>query len=84
MSAPVYTDRELADRLSISVQKLHELRKRHDWPHVRLGRFDFRFTEEHVAQILERHQAGGKRPESVATPAVTGQTARSASRRRSA
>jgi len=34
------TDAELAERMGISLDKLHQLRKRHRWPCVRLGRFE--------------------------------------------
>lgn len=78
------TDTELADRFKITVEKLHELRKKNGWPVTRLGRFEFRFTEEQVARIIEIQTVGGERPAARPTVSVPGQTARSAARRRSA
>ena len=77
------TDRELADEFGISVEKLHDLRRRHHWPCVKLGRYAIRFTEEQVAQIVSQHSETPTKRQATTT-AVTGQTARSATRRRSA
>lgn len=75
------TEAQLADQFGIAVEKVADLRRRHRWPHVRLGRFDIRYTDEQVADIVRLHT------EKVATPAtpdlkVSGQTARSASSKR--
>ena len=77
------TDAALAEQFDISIEKLHELRKRHQWPHVRLGRFDIRFTDAQVEQIVALHSAAPKK-KATGSVAVAGQTERSASRRRSA
>lgn len=72
------TDAELAETMSITVEKLHELRKRHGWPHVRLGRFEIRFTDVQVEQIVAAQTvapAKGRQDEAGLTP-------RSAARRR--
>lgn len=52
MTVKLTTDAELAEIFGITVDKLHDLRKRHGWPHVRLGRFGFRFTDEHIREIV--------------------------------
>ncbi|WP_310962104.1 hypothetical protein [Nocardioides terrisoli] len=77
------TEADLAEQFGLSVEKLRELRRRHRWPHVRLGRFDVRFTDAQVEQIVAQHS---QTPEAaIAGPVkVPGQTARSAARRRSA
>jgi hypothetical protein len=71
------TDTDLAAKFGITVEKLHELRKRHNWPHVRLGRFTFRFTDLQIEQIVASQTV---------TPAAdtssSGLSRRSASRRR--
>lgn len=88
------TERELAldvlrlDAGGVSVEKAVEkcakLRNEKQWPHVRFGRFDVRYTDEQVAQIVRLHSAAP----TVNTPAPTddvalpGQTTRS--RRRAA
>lgn len=77
------SDTDLAERFRIDVAKLHELRKRHHWPHVKLGRFEVRFTEAQVEQIVERHAVTPAEPVTFAQ-VVAGQTKRSAGRRRSA
>jgi hypothetical protein len=71
----------LAEQFGIPVEKVAELRRRHRWPHVRLGRFDVRYTDEQIAEIVARHTSA---PKATAVPATSGQTARSAARRRSA
>lgn len=73
-------DTDLADQFGITVAKLHELRKRNGWPHVRLGRFDIRFTDQQVEQIVAAQSV-----EPVKSRADdAGLTQRSAARRRSA
>lgn len=82
MTAPgLVTDADLAERLGIDLDKLHELRRAKKWPHVRLGRFTFRFTEEQIAEIVASHSFTPGKSDAQA-PSVPGQTARSASRRR--
>lgn len=76
------TDQQLAEEFGVSVERLHELRRRHHWPHVRLGRFDVRFTDAQVEQIVAMHSetataTGGS------DLRLAGQTARSAARSRS-
>lgn len=75
------TDAELAEQFGITTKKLHELRKRNAWPCVKLGRFDVRFTDEQVEQIVAMHSETPTRREQQRVT-VPGQTARSAARRR--
>lgn len=82
MSAALTTDAELAEHFGIDLEKLHILRRRHGWPCVKLGRFDVRFTDEQVAEIVRKMTVESTAAETA--PSVPGQTARSASRRRSA
>lgn len=51
------TDAAVAEEFGLTLEKFHELRRQHKWPHVRLGRFEFRFTEEQVAEILAMQSA---------------------------
>lgn len=46
------TPEDLAAKFGVTVERLHELRKRQSWPHVRLGRFEIRFTDAQVEQII--------------------------------
>jgi hypothetical protein len=55
------TDTELADLFGIDIEKLHDLRKSQKWPHVKLGRFEYRFTDDQIAEIVERHSIKPKR-----------------------
>lgn len=52
MSTVLLTDVVLAERLAIDVAKLHRLRVRHGWPHVKISRYDVRFTEQQAEQII--------------------------------
>lgn len=59
MSTVLLTDVVLAERLALldtggrpDVAKLHRLRVRHGWPHVKLSRYDVRFTEQQAEQII--------------------------------
>jgi len=66
-----------ADVFHLPEQKVAELRRQHSWPHVRLGRFDIRYTDEQVAAIVEMHT---KRPGANTNPSakgLPGQTPRS-------
>jgi len=75
------TEAQLAEEFGLTEEKVADLRRKHHWPHVRLGRFDIRYTDDQVADIVRLHT------EQIVTPsppvvAVAGQTARSAARRR--
>lgn len=83
MTTELTTDAELAERFGIDLEKLHILRRRHGWPCVKLGRFDVRFTDAQVDQILTQMTVEPTKGDDE-RPKVPGQTARSASRRRSA
>lgn len=74
------TEPELADRLQIDVEKVAKLRRTRKWPHVRLGRFEVRYTEAQVEQIIASLEVG-EAPAKVVR-GVFGQTAASAGRSR--
>jgi len=71
------TEANLAEQFGLTVEKCAELRRRHGWPHVRLTRFDIRYTPEQVQQILAMQTV---RPIGSTKPSPTGQTARSIAR----
>lgn len=48
----VLTDRDVAAELGVSWQQVQERCKAKQWPHFKVGRY-YRFTPEHVAQIIE-------------------------------
>ncbi len=75
MSHRLTTAAELAEEWGISEADLHKRRRRFNWPCVRLGRFDVRFTESQIAQIIDK-QTEIPRQRS----GDTGQTARSKGR----
>lgn len=80
MSALI-TEAELAaDYLRLDVDKVAELRRKHRWAHVRLGRFEVRYTADQVAAIIAQQTRTPSKP--ATPPTVAGQTTRS--RRRSA
>lgn len=76
------TETQLAEQFGLDIEKASELRRRHNWPHVRLGRFDVRYTDAQVEQIVALHTSAPKSESGAAT--VPGQTKRSIARRRSA
>lgn len=78
----LYTDAELAEQWGLDLDKFHQLRRRHRWPCVKLGRFEFRFTEDQVADIVAQHTQASDDAGAQSVPTVPGQTRRSARRRR--
>lgn len=76
------TDAELAEQFGLTLERLHTLRRRNRWPFVQLGRFDIRFTDAQVEQIVAMHSEAPAKSEPKVTPAITGQTTTSARRRR--
>lgn len=73
------TETELAtDVLKLDAEKVAQLRRDHKWPHVRLGRFDVRYTDEQVAAIVAMQTVKPKATKTAAN--LAGQTARSARR----
>jgi hypothetical protein len=80
MSAPLLTPAELGEQLGLDEAAVLKLRKRHHWPHVRLTRWDIRFTEAQAEQIVAQHTVTGSTPTPAATSKIAGQTSRSARR----
>ncbi|QLQ10941.1 MAG: hypothetical protein HZY75_11920 [Nocardioidaceae bacterium] len=70
------TEAELAEQLKITEAEAAELRRKHKWPHVRLGRFNVRYTEGHLAEIVAMHTEANR--ETPTPGRLPGQTARSA------
>jgi hypothetical protein len=71
---------DLAAEWGMEEDELHRRRRSNGWPCVRFSRFDVRFTDEQIAQIVAQHT---ERPDVNAgrhLVTVTGQTARSARR----
>jgi hypothetical protein len=79
MSLTLTTDADLAERFGITVKKLHELRLAKGWPCVKLGRFDIRFTDAQIEQIVSMQTVAPERK--AAKTVVDGQTQRSKSRK---
>lgn len=71
------TEADLADMLGIEDKKAAELRKRKGWPHVRVTRFDVRYTDVQIEQIVSSLSVTPSREVEVAD---TGLTERSAKR----
>jgi hypothetical protein len=69
------TAADLAAQFGIDEAKLHRLRVRNNWPHVKFGRNDVRFTDAQVEQIVALQSQTAK-PKAK----VVGQTKRSAAR----
>ena len=75
------TAAELAERWGMSEEQFHEKRRRQGWPHVALGRFNIRFTDAQIEQIIAMRT---KAPAKTVGTKVDGQTDRSKSRSRAA
>lgn len=73
---------DLADHFGLTVEKVHDLRKRKHWPYLEIGRGNYRFTPEQVREIEAMHTVATKPTTTPATVRIPGQTARSAARRR--
>jgi len=71
------TEAALAEQFGITPAKAAELRKRKGWPHVRVTRFDVRYTPEQIEQIIAALSVA---PSPVVAAADTGLTERSAAR----
>jgi hypothetical protein len=71
------SEADLAAQFGITEAKAAELRRRHKWPHVRLGRFSIRYTPEQVAAIVALETV---KPETSKASGISGQTSRSARR----
>jgi hypothetical protein len=71
------TPADMAKMMSIREERVHEFRRRHAWPCVRVSRKEVRFTVEQVREIIERHT---QQPEPPRTPPSQGQTRLSAER----
>lgn len=75
------TEAELArEVLRIAEDKAADLRRTKKWPHVRLGRFDIRYTDAQIEQVVAIQSAAKVKAAVVAS----GQTDRSKARGRSA
>jgi hypothetical protein len=83
LTGELITPEQLADRFQITLEKLHDLRKRYHWPCVRLGRFDYRFTAVQVEEIVRLHTERGEPQRSQPQDGrIPGQTDRSWARSR--
>lgn len=71
------TEAALAEDFGLTPERVAELRRRHQWPHVRLGRFDVRYTDEQVAAIVAQESVKIAPAKPVG---LAGQTAKSAKR----
>lgn len=50
---------DLAVMFDITAEKAAELRQKQKWPHVRLTRFDVRYTDDQIAQIVASRSVAG-------------------------
>jgi len=78
------TEEELAaEHLVLPLKKVQRLRQERKWPHVRLGRFEVRYTEAQVEEIVAQHSAQPRLISAAPASILDGQTKRSANRGRS-
>lgn len=81
-TAQLHTPGDLAKILGgdFTHEKVLRFARRKGWPHRRLGRFDVRFTDEDVAEILRRTRV--ENAAKTTTAGAPGLTGRSAARQR--
>lgn len=82
MSDELLTPADVAERMKLTEAQVLTFRRKHNWPCVPLSRKTIRFTEEQVAEIVEKHSAAPT-PAPEIPAAFAGQT-RGSRRRRSA
>lgn len=78
------TEVELAELFGLAPEKIARKRRREHWPHVDMGRFDKRYTDEQIAQIVAMKSVTAQssaRPPSEELPVIEGLTKRAAARR---
>lgn len=51
----LYTIEEVAEALRLSRSRCYTLRKQDDWPCVAFGKHGFRFSKDHVEQIIQMY-----------------------------
>jgi len=82
MSLNLTRESDLADQLGWSEAKTAEKRRREKWPHINFGRFDKRYTDAQIEQIIAMHAVTPGKPKTGPAIVIEGQTERS--KRRSA
>ncbi|WP_459982631.1 hypothetical protein [Nocardioides sp. AN3] len=55
MALNLTREADLAAELGWTAEKIANRRRRHRWPHVRLGRFDVRYTDAQIEEIVARY-----------------------------
>ena len=55
------TEEHLAEQFGLTREKAAELRQKQHWPHVRLTRFDVRYTDEQIAAIIKARSVAGEK-----------------------
>lgn len=80
MRISLATEADLANILGggMTPERVATLRRRNGWPCVRLSRFEIRFTDAQIEEIVSQHSRLSAKP----TLRTAGQTKRSAARRR--
>lgn len=74
------SEADLAAAFGLDEDKVAELRRSQHWPHVRLTRFDVRYTDAQIEQIVAMRTVAAPKARPEKSAAITGQTARSAKR----
>lgn len=67
---------QLAERFGITVEQVEKYRLKKQWPCVKFGRNDVRFTAEQVEAIVSMH-TWHVAPAAIKRPGIDGQTERS-------
>lgn len=80
MTIHLTRESDLAEQLDKPVDWIAKRRRRDRWPHVRLGRFDVRYTDTQIEEIVAQYVVAPKVPEASAAGLADGLTKRGAAR----
>lgn len=80
MNIRFYTPEQVAEEMQLPLATFLSLKKRHHWVGVKFGRFNLRFTEEQVKEIVRQHTESKNNAGQGSVGPLPGQTARSAAR----
>lgn len=72
----LHTEEAVAELFGLTPAKVADLRVRQTWPHVRLTRFDVRYTDDQLAEIIRLRSVAGEKAPSGTGKGLTARSAR--------
>ena len=71
MTTELITEADLARILRLNLERTADLRRREEWPHIKIGRA-YRYTPEQVEHIIRSHIVRPGPPEMMIEPPGSG------------